>query len=92
MRVRILSVLETFKMKYFKYCYSSPTRFEVFKFSLSGMDKADQMEARIAQAIKLGAKPPKKLCLPYDQLKTKLKSEREEAQRRKVRDPLNFVV
>ena len=40
MRVRILSVLETFKMKYFKYCYSSPTRFEVFKFSLSGMDKA----------------------------------------------------
>ena len=52
------------------------------------MDKADQMEARIAQAIRLGAKPPKKPCLPYSELKSKLKSEREESQRRKVR----FVV
>jgi len=67
-----------------KLDYYLSFRFEVFKFSLSGMDKVDQMEARIAQAIRLGAKPPKKPCLPYDELKTKLKSEREEAQRRKV--------
>jgi hypothetical protein len=48
------------------------------------MGKADQMEARVAQAIRLGAKPPKKPCLPYQELKAKLKAEKEEAKRQKV--------
>ena len=59
-------------------------RFEVFKFSLSGMDKADQMEARVAQAIKLGAKPGKKPCLPYSELKAKIKVEKDASKHQKV--------
>jgi hypothetical protein len=48
------------------------------------MGKADQLEARVAQAIRLGAKAPKKACLPYDELKTKNKAEKEEEKHRKV--------
>jgi hypothetical protein len=48
------------------------------------MGKADQLEARVAQAIRLGAKAPKKECLPYDELKAKNKAEKEEEKHRKV--------
>ncbi len=60
-------------------------RFEVFKFSLSGMDKANQLEARVAQAIRLGAKAPKKTCMSLNDLKNKRKQEQEEARQQKVR-------
>ena len=53
-------------------------------FSLSGMDKADQMEARVAQAIKLGAKPGKKPCLPYSELQAKIKVEKDAIKHQKV--------
>ena len=48
------------------------------------MDKTNQMEARVAQAIRLGAKAPKNSCLPIDELKEKRKTEREEARIQKV--------
>ena len=48
------------------------------------MDKANQMEARVAQAIRLGAKAPKNSCLPINELKQKRKVEREEARIEKV--------
>ena len=56
-------------------------RFDVFKFGIKGFDKEGQHEARVALALKLGAKPEKKKCLPYAELKEKRKLEREEKQR-----------
>jgi hypothetical protein len=49
------------------------------------MDKANQMEARVAQAIRLGAKAPKKTCMSLNELKNKRKQEQEEARQQKVR-------
>lgn len=34
-------------------------RHEIYKFGLSGLDKKDQVDARVELAIKLGAKPKK---------------------------------
>ena len=56
-------------------------RFDVFKFGIKGFDKEGQHEARVALALKLGAKPEKKKCLPYSELKEKRKEEKEEKQR-----------
>ena len=53
-------------------------RFDVFKFGVKGFDKEGQHEARVALALKLGAKPEKKKCLPYVELKEKRKIEKEE--------------
>jgi len=36
--------------------YVKRFRFDVFKFSLNGLDKANKQEARAALAIRLGAK------------------------------------
>merc|ERR1712029_403992 len=56
-------------------------RFDVFKFGIKGFDKEGQHEARVALALKLGAKPEKKKCLPISELKEKRKQEKEEKQR-----------
>lgn len=34
-------------------------RYDVFKFGMSGFDKKEKEDARVALAVKLGAKPPK---------------------------------
>ena len=57
-------------------------RFDVFKFGVSGMDRDSKMEVRVAQAIRLGAKPPKKDCVPYQEFKAKQRKEKEEEQKR----------
>ena len=56
-------------------------RFDVFKFGVKGFDKEGQHEARVALALKLGAKPEKKKCMPISELKEQRKQEREERQR-----------
>jgi len=58
-------------------------RFDVFKFGIRGLDKDGQQEARVALALRLGAKPDKKSCLPYAQYKDKIKQEKSDLQTRK---------
>ena len=53
-------------------------RFEVFKLGLNALSKQDRVDAKIALAIKLGAKPPKNPCLPLAELKEKRRREKEE--------------
>jgi hypothetical protein len=53
-------------------------RFEVFKFGLNALSKKDRTEAKVALAIRLGAKPPKNVCLPYAELKAQRRQERAE--------------
>eukprot|EP00096_Caligus_rogercresseyi_P001485 TRINITY_DN12405_c0_g1_i1.p1 TRINITY_DN12405_c0_g1~~TRINITY_DN12405_c0_g1_i1.p1 ORF type:complete len:248 (-),score=99.36 TRINITY_DN12405_c0_g1_i1:61-804(-) len=53
-------------------------RFDVFKFGLSGFDKARKEDAEEALAIRLGAKPRKNKCLPYEEFKKVRKAEKEE--------------
>ncbi|XP_076038742.1 uncharacterized protein LOC143023949 isoform X2 [Oratosquilla oratoria] len=57
------------------------TRFEVFKFGMSGFDKMKKKETKEALAIRLGAKPQKNKNIPYKQL---MKMKKEE--KMKVRD------
>lgn len=44
-------------------------RHEIYKFGLSGLDKKDQLDARVELAIKLGAKP-KSWIKPHQNLGT----------------------
>lgn len=58
-------------------------RFDVFKFGIRGLDKEGQHEARVALALRLGAKPEKKKCLPYDQFKEQARARKEELAKEK---------
>ena len=58
-------------------------RFDVFKFGLKGFGKAAKEDAEIAQLIRLGAKPAKKKCIPYAELKEQRRKEKEEEKERK---------
>ncbi|KAJ8734286.1 hypothetical protein PYW07_014837 [Mythimna separata] len=51
-------------------------RHEVVKFGMSGFDPTKKEEARIALAVSLGAKPPKKEYLNYKELMQKRKQEK----------------
>ena len=61
-------------------------RFDVFKFGIRGLDKDGQHEARVALALKLGAKPEKKKCKPYAEYKMEVKSRKDEIQKQKELD------
>lgn len=50
-------------------------RYDVIKFGISGFESAKAKEAKVALAIKLGAKPPKKPGLNYKVLKDERKKE-----------------
>ncbi|KAK2584520.1 hypothetical protein KPH14_006891 [Odynerus spinipes] len=50
-------------------------RYDVIKFGISGFEAAKAKEAKVALAIKLGAKPPKKPSLNYKVLKVERKKE-----------------
>ena len=63
-------------------------RFEVFKFGLRGLDKEGQNDARVALALKLGAKPKKKGCLPYAEYKDKIMLEKREREEKKEMEKL----
>lgn len=54
-------------------------RNEVFHFGISGYDFKDQQKAKIALAVKLGAKPPKNLYVNYKDLQTERKEAKERA-------------
>ena len=58
-------------------------RWDVFKFGVRGLDKEGQHEARVALALKLGAKPEKNKCLPYADYKAKqmIKKDADRAQK-----------
>lgn len=58
-------------------------RFDVFNFGIKGFGKAAKEDAEIAQLIRLGAKPAKKKCIAYAELKEQRKREREEEKERK---------
>ncbi|VVD03349.1 unnamed protein product [Leptidea sinapis] len=52
-------------------------RHEIVKFGMSGFDSNKKEEAKIALAISLGAKPPKKPYLNYKELMAKRKQEKQ---------------
>ncbi|CAB3221680.1 unnamed protein product [Arctia plantaginis] len=58
-------------------------RHEVLKFGMSGFDPTKKQEAKIALAVSLGAKPPKKEYLNYKDLMQKRKEEKLKAQEEK---------
>merc|ERR1712226_1390761 len=49
-------------------------------------DKEGQHEARVALALKLGAKPQKKICKPYAEYKMEVQSRKEEIRKQKELD------
>ncbi|XP_064081535.1 uncharacterized protein LOC135198066 [Macrobrachium nipponense] len=60
-------------------------RFEVFKLGMGGFDKEKKKETRVALAIKLGAKPPKKQHVSYkDLLVTKKREKFQEKEEREM--------
>ncbi|XP_040574614.1 uncharacterized protein [Lepeophtheirus salmonis] len=59
-------------------------RFDVFKFGLSGFDKVKKDDAEEALAIRLGAKPRKNKCLPYEEFKKIRKAEKEELREKQL--------
>ena len=63
-------------------------RFDVFKFGIRGLDKEGQHEARVALALRLGAKPPKRKGLPYAQYKEEEKLRKEEILKQKELDKM----
>uniref|UniRef100_T1JKX9 Uncharacterized protein n=1 Tax=Strigamia maritima TaxID=126957 RepID=T1JKX9_STRMM len=56
------------------------TRFEVQKFGINGFAKADKEKAKIAFAIKLGAKPPKNEYINYKKLQEIKKKEKRQSE------------
>ncbi|XP_013183343.1 uncharacterized protein C1orf131 homolog [Amyelois transitella] len=58
-------------------------RHEVVKFGMSGFDATKKEEAKIALAVSLGAKPPKREYLNYKDLMKKRKEEKQKAQEQK---------
>lgn len=54
-------------------------RHEVFNFGISGYNFQDQQKAKIALAVKLGAKPPKNQYKNYKELQTELKDAKAKA-------------
>ncbi|XP_075979235.1 40S small subunit processome assembly factor 1 [Anticarsia gemmatalis] len=58
-------------------------RHEVVKFGMSGFDPTKKQEARIALAVSLGAKPPKKEYVNYKELMQKRKAEKVKEQEEK---------
>ncbi|XP_047115286.1 uncharacterized protein C1orf131 [Schistocerca piceifrons] len=56
---------------------------EVIKFGLSGFDAKTKQEAKIEQAIRLGAKPPKKKYVNYKELKAEKARQLQEAEEKK---------
>lgn len=54
-------------------------RYEVFNFGISGYDFKDQQKAKIALAVKLGAKPPKSAYKNYKELQSERKEAKEKA-------------
>ncbi|XP_067004532.2 uncharacterized protein C1orf131 isoform X2 [Anabrus simplex] len=60
-------------------------RYEVFKFAMSGYTPQKKEEAKIALAVRLGAKPPKKPFVNYKELKVlKEKQRLEEAEEKRL--------
>ncbi|XP_012266942.2 uncharacterized protein C1orf131 [Athalia rosae] len=57
-------------------------RFDVIKFGMSGFDGVKGEEAKIALAVKLGAKPPKKKAKNYKELKLERQKANKEAQKK----------
>ncbi|KAJ0180951.1 hypothetical protein K1T71_003036 [Dendrolimus kikuchii] len=58
-------------------------RHEVLKFGMSGFDATKKEEAKIALAVSLGAKPPKKVYINYKDLMKKRKEEKQKAKEAK---------
>lgn len=54
-------------------------RQEVFNFGITGYDFQDQQKAKIALAVKLGAKPPKNAYKNYKELQEERKTAKEKA-------------
>lgn len=52
------------------------TRYEVYKFGISGFNRQKMEDARVALAIKLGAKPPKRTYKNYKELMEERKQQR----------------
>ncbi|XP_053692082.1 uncharacterized protein C1orf131 homolog [Sabethes cyaneus] len=59
----------------------SRARKEVINFGISGLDKETKHEARVALAIKLGAKPPKNVYRNYKEILADRKREKEDSER-----------
>ncbi|KFM70109.1 hypothetical protein X975_04970, partial [Stegodyphus mimosarum] len=69
------------KPKIFNY---TKARYEVMRFGLSGFEKEKQIKTKVAMAIRLGAKPPRKEYKNYKVLmQEKLQKKLEEKERKK---------
>ncbi|TRY62806.1 hypothetical protein TCAL_07960 [Tigriopus californicus] len=66
-------------------------RFEVFRFGLRGLDKASRESAQVSELIRLGAKPPKRPCVNYSELKVQRQAEKEEALHMKTLEKISGV-
>lgn len=66
-------------------------RFEVFRFGLKGLDKAGRESAEVSELIRLGAKPPKRPCLSYSELKVQRQAEKQEALQAKAMEKISGV-
>lgn len=72
-------------LDFLKFCFvfHKKKKSKLFFFSL---DKDGQHEARVALALKLGAKPEKKICKPYAEYKMEVQNRKEEIQKQKELD------
>ncbi|XP_055546960.1 uncharacterized protein C1orf131 [Wyeomyia smithii] len=59
----------------------SQARKEVINFGISGLDRETKHEAKVALAIKLGAKPPKKMYRNYKEILEERKREKQDEER-----------
>ncbi|XP_064475195.1 uncharacterized protein C1orf131 homolog isoform X2 [Ornithodoros turicata] len=59
-------------------------KFDVMKFGIKGLERPKQEEAKIALAVHLGAKPPKKKYINYKEFIALQKKERELAREQKI--------
>eukprot|EP00088_Acartia_fossae_P061285 TRINITY_DN7361_c1_g1_i1.p1 TRINITY_DN7361_c1_g1~~TRINITY_DN7361_c1_g1_i1.p1 ORF type:complete len:216 (+),score=60.61 TRINITY_DN7361_c1_g1_i1:48-695(+) len=66
-------------------------RHEIFKFGLNALGLQERNEAKVALAIKLGAKPPKNPCIPLQELKEKRQKEKEELKRRQEENDSKLI-
>uniref|UniRef100_A0A0K8RKX1 Uncharacterized protein n=1 Tax=Ixodes ricinus TaxID=34613 RepID=A0A0K8RKX1_IXORI len=58
-------------------------KFDVIKFGIKGLEKPKQVEAKIALAVQLGAKPPKNKYVNYKQLIQERKQQKDIAKEQK---------
>ena len=66
-------------------------RQDVFKFGLNALSRKERTDAKVALAIKLGAIPPKRKCIPLKELKEKRMKEKLAEEQMKQENDLKLI-